>query len=94
LTLHLQPGDEVAIAASATWIRQGSDPIPSLPPWLKSAPTIPIALLDNSIFVEFMSIHTIIKLSDDGARVKIHNPHTGRTSVFAITDLSRLEPTP
>jgi hypothetical protein len=85
----LEPGHLVAIAASAEWIRQGSDPLPE--GWWQTVPTVPIALLSHAIFCEFMVTHVVIQISEDGARAKIRNPQTQRISTFAIEHLSILE---
>jgi hypothetical protein len=92
----LEPGHLVAIAASAEWIRQGSDPLPegwwrTVSKDQKFAPTVPIALLSHAIFKEFMGTQVVVQISEDGARAKIRNPQTQRTSIFAIEHLSILE---
>jgi hypothetical protein len=94
--LKLQPGHLVAIAADAEWIRQGSDSLPenwwqTVPRDRQFAPTVPIALLSRAIFSEFMATHVVIQIFEDGARAKIRNPQTQRTSIFAIEHLSILE---
>ncbi|NJR37767.1 MAG: hypothetical protein HC781_01675 [Leptolyngbyaceae cyanobacterium CSU_1_4] len=96
---ELKPGDMVAIAAYAEWIRQGSDSLPegwwqTLPKSRQFLPTVPISLLSHELFVAFMAEHTVLQISEDGARAKVQHFKNNRVSVFAIEHLQLLEAAP
>ncbi|NET39117.1 MAG: hypothetical protein F6K19_45285 [Cyanothece sp. SIO1E1] len=84
-----QVGDQVLVNGVATWIRNGSDKLPwkQVPKKMRNAAEVPIACLDDQLFHQLMNGGRVLSRSKDGARVKIRNPETGRTSVFPITNV-------
>lgn len=81
-----EKGDIVLIAASANWVRQGSDKLPpqSVPQQYRDAKEIPLGALPPGLSFELTDLSVVLKVSTDRKRVRVRNRKTGRNSVFPI----------
>lgn len=84
-------GDTVIIRGNAFWFQAGSDLLPQdqVPRQYRSAASIPISVLESSLFHALIEVSQVISISSDGQRVKVKS-RSGRTSVFRIEDAAVL----
>lgn len=87
-----QVGDLVIIAASAKWMRSGSDKLPwqDIPKNYRQEAEIPLNAMGDQLFQEFMKEQRVISIHHTKQQVKVRNQDTGRNSVFSINDVSVL----
>jgi hypothetical protein len=86
-------GDIIVANGTAKWVRSGSDKLPwrEVRPSDKQAPEISIETVTAELFHELCQPSKVLELLKEGQRVKVRNQTTGRTSVFAVSDVCILK---